>query len=827
MNTHTFSLSFVNILLKLAKHNLKFETQNIFRSIPDAIALEKLKDIMSKTIKGSKTFDRELSNKIQKNIKDYNLTQTLSANNTSDLMQLEVNSNSISTNPTQEIAECHPITSDEWAALCKEVIQNGEILDLNNLEVHSAWSILLKDLTTLSDPSAQVNSFLSFLGQLTHLGRQASVEAIHNYLHLLYLTSFNQENDMTLASLSQVTTHYILDGLEFGDFDIKFENAMKLLIDNSIIDNSFFEGLYNQHHQSKHQSKSELTDVQDWVWNKSVLERFEYQTRKSNMSPKCSISSSIIPDVGHADVKSSKTKQLRRNKSAPNDERKVEYSPLVLLSIPDHDDTNFLSADEATEAFERAIKDLKENNEHFTMYNSYQVVTYYDGKQYCSFALKKPIAEGAQGVVQLSQELFSTFRENKNKNTCTAKYSTNFRTFNDYKIEAEFLRIQDRYKGSFSSTNEKPFFYYQFSNFIQGRDGIEICYYKDENGKLIKRKLDNLTTITLMRGMVTVLCSMYEQLHFLHGDVKLSNFIFDKFGNVNAVDFGNSVWPINASDSQRGTPVYQAPETGEYNLKKEIYSLGLSYAELLSKENFQLFNDEMMKFIQEKRKWLEVVPFEKIKKAMPDIYIKIPKTSRKEKHRWDIELKVIIQQMTDPDPKLRPDFHGLKKIRSTIIQIQDRLVKNINSTVFSESDPLPEFAKLNINGNLNNPSTITHAFNIQKKTPLSELDMSSLVTDKDDKDKKPSPKKNSSDSIMSLSHLRIMPRSRRTSINGESDRTISPNRNNSASSKRDSPFSSLINSNNSSNVNAVNMCNSNASLEVSQNIEDKKKLSIM
>ncbi|EAX99777.1 protein kinase, putative [Trichomonas vaginalis G3] len=91
--------------------------------------------------------------------------------------------------------------------------------------------------------------------------------------------------------------------------------------------------------------------------------------------------------------------------------------------------------------------------------------------------------------------------------------------------------------------------------------------------------------------------------HIAHNDIKLSNFLIDRYGRLKCCDFGLSA--VYDSSNQnlnfRGTMLYMAPEIfnrGKYNpLKADIWSIGVTFF-IMATHFYPFFAMEKENFIQ-------------------------------------------------------------------------------------------------------------------------------------------------------------------------------------------------------------------------------------
>lgn len=247
MNHHIYPLQTVLFILDLAEKAIDFDFDGIFR-IQNNNAFTKLKEIV---------FANDDFATITKLIDAYNQVEN------EKYVALSLASK-------DKIDPPDNITSCEWAALCKEVMQDGVILN-KSIEVICSRFQLLKELKTANNnPEILQNSFLNFLGQLCQFGHEDTANALHQYLHLLTLSSKNKDsNIITTSGLAAITGNSLLDSLDlsglifekdpsdlWGTMAMKLENEFiakltDLLLNHSLIESSFSSGIYAQYGQSE------------------------------------------------------------------------------------------------------------------------------------------------------------------------------------------------------------------------------------------------------------------------------------------------------------------------------------------------------------------------------------------------------------------------------------------------------------------------------------------------------------------------------------------------------------------------------------------------
>lgn len=249
-NKHLYSLSQVNLMLDFMLHELDCAAEGIFR-ISGKSGIKRLFVIFSNTL--FKCEDNSLDKKsidvTVNTINGYNLDLILY----SAIDELNLADMSKAKASTDIDDESQEITCYDWSDLCKEMIQHGNIIEQDNIKVFVAWRILachLKNLYIflLSEPSAKdtnqleakesfvsdadefdrdvQNVMLCFLGQLLLINQRASVQAIHNFIHLIYRASLlSDQNKMDTWALSKMVAPCLVGALELSGKVVPEMNA--------------------------------------------------------------------------------------------------------------------------------------------------------------------------------------------------------------------------------------------------------------------------------------------------------------------------------------------------------------------------------------------------------------------------------------------------------------------------------------------------------------------------------------------------------------------------------------------------------------------------
>lgn len=191
--------------------------------------------------------------------------------------------------PNQKVS---PINLLVIAAFYKQLIQNGQILQLTDLKVNAAWHILLhqlrnihtifsrEDLTKSADGAPallklndeSVRKLLAeFIGQLCIIGHEESACVIHNYIHIAVKTLSGQRSyGMTEESAGSMILNVLLAGLELsgalvlpeGDTtELKYQAAAAehrffpkltpIFISDPLFQKPFDKNLYTGYQQNK------------------------------------------------------------------------------------------------------------------------------------------------------------------------------------------------------------------------------------------------------------------------------------------------------------------------------------------------------------------------------------------------------------------------------------------------------------------------------------------------------------------------------------------------------------------------------------------------
>ncbi|XP_076458081.1 dual specificity mitogen-activated protein kinase kinase 6-like [Babylonia areolata] len=148
-------------------------------------------------------------------------------------------------------------------------------------------------------------------------------------------------------------------------------------------------------------------------------------------------------------------------------------------------------------------------------------------------------------------------------------------------------------------------------------------------------------------SVVQALHYLHSELRVIHRDVKPSNILINKEGQVKICDFGISGYLVDsmAYSSNVGCRPYMAPEkinpeagNKGYSIKSDVWSFGITMIELATNE-FPY------------NKWR--TPFEQIKQVVDDASPRLPPS------RFSSDFEDFIDQCLLKDPKARPNYSQL------------------------------------------------------------------------------------------------------------------------------------------------------------------------
>lgn len=308
----------------------------------------------------------------------------------------------------------------------------------------------------------------------------------------------------------------------------------------------------------------------------------------------------------------------------------------------------------------------------------YEIVAFFDELHYRRvFAIDRTIklGEGAQGEVYLAQELFDDKKINAQRaNLSIVKLSNTEFRFSDYENEYHILKHlnQNPVKCTLNSNQLKTV--YLFAPFYQGTNLEDICYYKINN-QFIKKPLNPLLIIQLLRSILTEVHHLHQTHGVLHRDLKLSNFIVMEGEPpvVKVIDFGTSCLIQQSDKTFCGTIGYQAPDLtlpanqhAIYNMQHDYYSVGVIFAEIVANENYQRYIAEKMHSFSSSDT-LGTFQRKDLKRCMPSIFSDLSTANRYPGFQL---IKEIINTLTTKDPFKRPTFMDVEKMIRKITTLE-------------------------------------------------------------------------------------------------------------------------------------------------------------
>ncbi|XP_014288622.1 dual specificity mitogen-activated protein kinase kinase 3 [Halyomorpha halys] len=149
-------------------------------------------------------------------------------------------------------------------------------------------------------------------------------------------------------------------------------------------------------------------------------------------------------------------------------------------------------------------------------------------------------------------------------------------------------------------------------------------------------------------AVVSALHYLYSRLHVIHRDVKPSNILINRKGEVKMCDFGISGYLVDsvAKTIEAGCKPYMAPERidpngnpSQYDIRSDVWSLGISLVELATGE-FPY------------ARWSN--PFEQLKQVVKDAPPRLPSGSS-----FSVEFQDFIASCLQKDYTLRPYYSQL------------------------------------------------------------------------------------------------------------------------------------------------------------------------
>jgi len=168
---------------------------------------------------------------------------------------------------------------------------------------------------------------------------------------------------------------------------------------------------------------------------------------------------------------------------------------------------------------------------------------------------------------------------------------------------------------------------------------------KEKNKKINENMLGNIAV-----SIVKALRYLHETLRVIHRDVKPSNVLLGKDGQVKLCDFGISGQLVDslAKTMDAGCKPYMAPERIDhtrnqagYDVKSDVWSLGITMIEVATGE----FPYDT---------WRN--PFEQLKQVVEDASPSLPEDSA-----FSEEIKDFCKKCLNKDPQERPNYRELEE----------------------------------------------------------------------------------------------------------------------------------------------------------------------
>lgn len=340
-----------------------------------------------------------------------------------------------------------------------------------------------------------------------------------------------------------------------------------------------------------------------------------------------------------------------------------------------------LTAKEATTARKQALSKLDVADETDSILSYYidesqgtpkqfELITFLDElNNRRVFAIDKSVklGEGAQGKVYVAQELFEDRKLNAQKASLSiVKLSdTEFR-FADYENEYKILKHLNQNPAKCTHANGSVKTTYLFAPYHQGVNLQDVCYYKINN-QLVKKPLNPLLTIQLLRGILADVHHLHQTYGVLHRDLKLNNFMVldGEPPIVRAIDFGTSCLIQQSDKTFCGTIGYQAPDLtlpanqhAIYNMQHDYYSIGVIFAEIVANENYQHYISEKMHAFSSSDT-LGIFQRKDLKRCMPSVFSDQSSVNRYPGFQI---IKEIINMLTTKEPFKRPAFQDVEKM---------------------------------------------------------------------------------------------------------------------------------------------------------------------
>lgn len=182
--------------------------------------------------------------------------------------------------------------------------------------------------------------------------------------------------------------------------------------------------------------------------------------------------------------------------------------------------------------------------------------------------------------------------------------------------EQEVLRMNDLQ----GRTNIVDYLDHTFVEWIDGNSFgydmlIRMEFLKDLRNEIESERFFSQDDIIKIGKDICTALVLCHRKGILHRDIKPENIFFNSDGNYKLGDFGISrilsAAPMSKASTGIGTPEYAAPEqiSGEYDMRVDIYSLGLVLYELSNKNRLPFANSSYVTDVEiQKRMFGEPLP---------------------------------------------------------------------------------------------------------------------------------------------------------------------------------------------------------------------------